>query len=127
MSAVYIGPESIGPESTRKMIGSPEASVFCQDSLYIDCGVMQMKGILVVKKNPVIIGLIRFLLTTFGYEIKKTPEIRKKPVIALIANTMSGDEDKFLKAGCSGYSSKSTDIGRSGSILDSYMGGYQVL
>lgn len=125
-----------------------------------------MKRILVVEDSTVIMELIRFLLTTFGYEskeardgfealkiakenkfdlilldiqlpgfdglevlkeIKKLPEIRKTPVIALTAHAMQGDEDRFLKAGCSGYISKPIDIGRFKSILDSCMGGHRVL
>ncbi|HOW13935.1 response regulator [Methanosarcina sp.] len=125
-----------------------------------------MKRILVVEDSAVIMELIRFLLTTFGYEskeakdgfealkiakenkfdlilldiqlpgfdglevlkeIKKLPEIRKTPVIALTAHAMQGDEERFLKAGCSGYISKPIDIGRFKSILDSCMGRQQVL
>lgn len=125
-----------------------------------------MKSILVVEDSPVIMELIRFLLTTFGYEsreardgfealkiakenrfdlilldiqlpgfdglevlkeIKKIPEIQKTPVIALTAHAMQGDEDRFLKAGCSGYISKPIDIGRFKSILDTCTGGCQVL
>ncbi|KKG16882.1 chemotaxis protein CheY [Methanosarcina sp. 2.H.T.1A.6] len=125
-----------------------------------------MKSILVVEDSPAIMELIRFLLTTFGYEsrealdgfetlkiakehrfdlilldiqlpgfdglevlkeIKKIPEIRRTPVIALTAHAMQGDEDKFLKAGCSGYIAKPIDIGRFKSILDTCTGGCQVL
>lgn len=125
-----------------------------------------MKSILVVEDSTVIMELIRFLLTTFGYEskeardgfealkivkenrfdlilldiqlpgfnglevlkeIKKLPEIQRTPVIALTAHAMQGDEDRFLKAGCSGYISKPIDIGTFKSILDSCMYGYRVL
>ncbi|HII81356.1 MAG TPA: response regulator [Methanosarcina sp.] len=125
-----------------------------------------MKRILVVEDSTVIMELIRFLLTTFGYEskeardgfealkivkenrfdlilldiqlpgfdgldvlkeIKKLPEVNRTPVIALTAHAMEGDEDRFLKAGCSGYISKPIDIGRFQSVLDSFMGGQQVL
>jgi two-component system cell cycle response regulator DivK len=127
---------------------------------------MEMKSILVVEDSPAIMELIRFLLTTFGYEsreatdgfealkiakesrfdlilldiqlpgfdglevlkeIKKIPDIRSTPVIALTAHAMQGDEDRFLKAGCSGYISKPIDIGRFKSILDTCTGGYPVL
>lgn len=125
-----------------------------------------MKSILVVEDSPAIMELIRFLLTTFGYEsreardgfealkiakesrfdlilldiqlpgfdglevlkeIKKIPDIRRTPVIALTAHAMQGDEDRFLKAGCSGYISKPIDIGRFKSILDTCTGGCSVL
>lgn len=124
-----------------------------------------MKSILVVEDSPVIMELIRFLLTTFGYEskeamdgfealkiakennfdlilldiqlpgfdglevlkeIRKIPETRMIPVIALTAHAMQGDQDRFLKAGCSGYISKPIDIGRFKSILDSCTCGSQV-
>ncbi|MDQ1276131.1 MAG: two-component system, cell cycle response regulator DivK [Euryarchaeota archaeon] len=123
-----------------------------------------MKSILVVEGYTVIIELIRFLLTTFGYEIKgardgfealkiakenrfdlilldlqlpgfdglqilkeikRLPELDRTPVIALIAHSMQGDKDRFLKAGCSGYISKLIDIDRFKSMLDSCMGGHQ--
>lgn len=125
-----------------------------------------MKSMLVVEDSPVIMELIRFLLTTFGYEsreardgfetlkiakkygldiilldiqlpgferlevlkeIKKIPEIRRMPVIALTAHAMQGNEDWFLKAGRSGYILKLIDIGGFKSILDTCTGGYQVL
>ena len=125
-----------------------------------------MKSILVVEDSPAIMELIRFLLTTFGYEsreardgfealkivkesrfdlilldiqlpgfdglevlkeIKKVPDIRRTPVIALTAHAMQGDEDRFLKAGCSGYISKPIDIGRFKSILDTCTGECSVL
>lgn len=125
-----------------------------------------MKSILVVEDSTVIMELIRFLLTTFGYEskeardgfealkivkenrfdlilldiqlpglnglevlkeIKSLPEICRTPVIALTAHAMQGDEDRFLKAGCSGYISKPIDIGRFKSMLDSCVGSHPVL
>ncbi|MHC1754168.1 MAG: response regulator [Methanosarcina sp.] len=125
-----------------------------------------MKSILVVEDSPVIMELIKFLLTTFGYEskeasdgfealriakenrfdlilldiqlpgfdglevlkeIKKIPEIRRTPVIALTAHAMQGDEDRFLKAGCSGYVSKPIDIGRFKSILEMCTGECRVV
>jgi len=60
-------------------------------------------------------------------EIKKIPEIRGTPVIALTVHAMQGDEDRFLKAGCSGYTSKPINIGRFKSILGTSTGSYQVL
>lgn len=125
-----------------------------------------MKSILVIEASPVIMELIRFPLTTFGYEskeardgfealeiakenrfdlilldiqlpgfdglevlkeIKKIPEIRRTPVIALTAHAMQGDEERFLNAGCNGYISKLIDIDRLKLILDACTGGYQVL
>ena len=110
--------------------------------------------------------LIKFLLTTFGYEskeardrfeslkiakenrfdlilldmqlpgfngfevlkvIKKAPEIQKVPIIALTAHAVQGDEDRFLKAGCSEYISKPIDIGRFRSVLDLRMNTCQAL
>jgi two-component system cell cycle response regulator DivK len=127
---------------------------------------MEMKSILVVEDSPVIMELIKFLLTTFGYEskeasdgfealriakenrfdlilldiqlpgfdglevlkeIKKIPEIQRTPVIALTAHAMQGDEDRFLKAGCSGYVSKPIDIGRFKSILEMCTGECRVV
>ncbi|WP_440948375.1 response regulator [Methanosarcina sp. T3] len=125
-----------------------------------------MKSILVVEDSPVIMELIRFLLTTLGYEsreasdgfealkiakenrfdlilldiqlqgfdglevlkkIKKIPEIHETPVIAITDYVMQGDEERFLRAGCSGYISKPIDIGKFKSILCTCTGGCQVL
>ena len=125
-----------------------------------------MKSILVVEDSSVIMELIKFLLTTFGYEskeardrfeslkiakenrfdlilldiqlpgfdglevlkvIKKAPEIQKVPIIALTAHAVQGDEDRFLKAGCSEYISKPIDIGRFRSVLDLRMNTCQAL
>jgi two-component system cell cycle response regulator DivK len=35
--------------------------------------------------------------------IKANPELKKIPVVALTANAMVGDQERFLAAGCDGY------------------------
>ncbi|MDD3245749.1 MAG: response regulator [Methanosarcina sp.] len=61
-------------------------------------------------------------------EVKKIPEIRRMPVIALTARAVQGDESRLLKAGCSGDLSKPIDIkpidiDRFKSIFDTFTDG----
>ncbi|AKB33461.1 Two-component response regulator [Methanosarcina siciliae HI350] len=52
--------------------------------------------------------------------LKEDPATREIPVIALAAHAMRGDEEKFLKAGFSGYISKPIDIQRSKSVIEQF-------
>lgn len=119
-----------------------------------------MKKILVVEDNPLIMELVKTLITSFGYEpveasdgtialelskknhlnlilldiqlpgidgievlklLKEDPATREIPVIALTAHAMRGDEEKFLKAGCSAYVSKPIDIPRFKSTIEEFV------
>jgi two-component system cell cycle response regulator DivK len=53
--------------------------------------------------------------------LKGNPATREIPVIALTAHAMCGDEEKFLKAGCSGYISKPIDIQKLKSMIAEFI------
>ena len=42
-------------------------------------------------------------------ELKKDPELKDIPVVAITAHAMQGDDQKALDAGCTGYISKPLD------------------
>ncbi|MPM53198.1 Polar-differentiation response regulator DivK [bioreactor metagenome] len=53
--------------------------------------------------------------------LKGDPVTREIPVIALTAHAMRGDEEKFLKAGCSAYVSKPIDIPKFKSVIAEFI------
>ncbi|AKB18490.1 MULTISPECIES: response regulator [unclassified Methanosarcina] len=78
-----------------------------------------MKCVLVVEDSPAIIGLIGFLLTTFGYVSRELGDWFEALKITI--------EARFLNAGCSRYISKPNDIDSFKSILYMCTSGCQVL
>lgn len=74
------------------------------------------------KVNPNIILLDIQLPGMDGTEVlrilKEDSATREIPVVALTAHAMRGDEEKFLRAGFSGYISKPIDIKRFKSVIE---------
>lgn len=60
-----------------------------------------------------------------GYEaigrINADPAIAKVPIIAVTAQAMTGDREKCLEAGASGYVSKPVDVDALVTLLDGYL------
>ena len=65
---------------------------------------------LVTREQPDLILLDIQLPVMDGYttarELKKIPELRATPIIALTSYAMAGDREKALEAGCTGYIEK---------------------
>jgi signal transduction histidine kinase/CheY-like chemotaxis protein/HAMP domain-containing protein len=55
-------------------------------------------------------------------EIRKMPQYKRTPMIALTAKAMKGDRDKCIEAGASDYISKPANVDRLLSILRVYLG-----
>ncbi|WP_367343594.1 response regulator [Methanomethylovorans sp.] len=54
--------------------------------------------------------------------LKSDLQTKDIPVVALTAHSMRGDEERFIKAGCSGYISKPIDIHNFRNIIRSHLG-----
>ncbi len=76
-----------------------------------------------IKENPDIdVVLMDMMMPEMdGYEtiqeIRKMPEYKKLPIIAVTAKSMIGDRDKCLQAGASDYITKPVDIDQLLSLL----------
>ncbi len=53
--------------------------------------------------------------------IKSIPQLAQTPVIALTANAMHGDRERFLQAGCDGYIAKPLSLKTLLSTVDSIL------
>ncbi|TGC09157.1 response regulator [Methanolobus halotolerans] len=53
--------------------------------------------------------------------IRNMERIKDIPVIALTANTMAGDKERFLAAGCNGYIAKPFDTHEFSEIVASFL------
>ncbi len=54
-------------------------------------------------------------------KLKSEPKTADIPVVALTANVMKGDEERFLDAGCAGYIPKPIDIHQFKAIVAGYL------
>ncbi len=55
-------------------------------------------------------------------KLKSEPKTADIPVVALTANVMKGDEERFLDAGCAGYIPKPIDVHQFKAIVAGYLG-----
>jgi CheY-like chemotaxis protein len=59
-------------------------------------------------------------------ELKKDPDTRHIPVIALTAHAMSGDRDRALQAGCDDYETKPIELPRLLEKIEQQLSGARV-
>jgi CheY-like chemotaxis protein len=81
-----------------------------------------LEAVKLAQKNSYDLILMDINMPIMGGE-EATKEIRKFnniPIIALTANSLDGDKEKFLKAGMNDYLSKPLDIEKLKNILHKY-------
>ncbi len=58
---------------------------------------------------------------TLTLELKKFPNLKEVPIIAITANVMKGDRERTLDAGCDGYIEKPIDVDRFIDQVENYL------
>ncbi len=59
---------------------------------------------------------------TLTAKLKKMPDVRRVPIVAITANVMKGDREKTMDAGCDGYIEKPIDIDRFSEQIAHFLG-----
>lgn len=85
------------------------------------------EAIVHLKNEPIALILMDIQLPEMdGLEltqnIKKDPDTKDIPIIALTAYAMKGDREKFLAAGCDGYISKPIDTRELPKVIMKFLG-----
>lgn len=81
-------------EAENAFIGIESARNNPPDLILMDISMPEMDGVSAAKK------------------IREIPGLLNVPIIAMTANAMRGDKERFIKAGCDGYIGKPIDIDR---------------
>jgi signal transduction histidine kinase len=87
-----------------------------------------LEGIKLASRTPPDLILLDISMAGLnGYEtatsIKSTPRLASVPIVAVTANSLPGDKEKCLVAGCDGYISKPIDVSKFAEQVQSYLTG----
>jgi len=82
-----------------------------------------------VREKPDLILMDINISDLDGYEVttrlRSLTQLKQIPIIALTANTLQGDRERALIAGCDGYLSKPIDVDLFPQQIDDYLNGYR--
>lgn len=104
----------IEDEPNNRLLVKRLFSMLAPDILYLESDNAQSGIEMALKEAPHLILMDISMPDMDGLtataQIRKLDAIRNVPIVALTANAMEGDRERFIAAGCDGYISKPIDI-----------------